>query len=81
MCEVDPGSRIHGLSVGFRVLVDPRVISTMNAKPKGKRHSAVFKAKVGLEAVIGIKTVSQIAREYSEGQWCPAMLSNLELDE
>ena len=29
-----------------------------------KRYSGAFKAKVGLEAVIGIKTVGQIAREY-----------------
>lgn len=31
---------------------------------KRKRHSAPFKAKVGLEALIGIKTVGQIARDY-----------------
>jgi transposase-like protein len=37
----------------------------MKTKTKRKRHSAAFKAKVGLEAVIGIKTVAQIAREYS----------------
>ena len=33
-------------------------------KAKRKRHSADFKAKVGLEALMGIKTVAQIAREY-----------------
>jgi transposase-like protein len=33
-------------------------------KAKRKRHSGAFKAKVGLEAVMGIKTVAQIAREY-----------------
>ncbi|MFM7100768.1 MAG: transposase [Verrucomicrobiota bacterium] len=37
----------------------------MKTKTKRKRHSAAFKAKVGLEAVIGIKTVAQLAREYS----------------
>jgi len=37
----------------------------MKTKTKRKRHSEAFKAKVGLEAVIGIKTVAQIAREYS----------------
>jgi len=34
------------------------------SKTKRKRHSGAFKAKVGLEALIGIKTVGQIAREY-----------------
>ena len=33
-------------------------------KAKRKRHSAAFKAKVGLEALSGIKTVAEIAREY-----------------
>ena len=33
-------------------------------KAKRKRHSGAFKAKVGLEALRGIKTVGQIAREY-----------------
>lgn len=37
----------------------------MKTKTKRKHHSAAFKAKVGLEAVIGIKTVAQLAREYS----------------
>lgn len=43
---------------------------------KGKRrtHSAEFKAQVALEALKGIKTVSEIAREYEVhpgqvGQW------------
>lgn len=36
----------------------------MSTKAKRKRHSAAFKAKVGMEAVLGIKTVAQIAREY-----------------
>jgi transposase-like protein len=33
-------------------------------KAKRKRHSAAFKAKVGLEALSGIKTVAELAREY-----------------
>jgi transposase-like protein len=33
-------------------------------RAKRKRHSAAFKAKVGLEAIIGSKTVAEIAREY-----------------
>lgn len=37
----------------------------MKTRTKRKRHSAAFKAKVGMEAVVGIKTVAQIAREYS----------------
>lgn len=31
---------------------------------KRKRYTGAFKAKVGLEALMGIKTVGQIAREY-----------------
>lgn len=34
-------------------------------KGKRKRHSAAFKAKVAMEAMMGIKTVAQIARENS----------------
>jgi len=33
-------------------------------KTKRKRYTGAFKAKVGLEALMGIKTVGQIAREY-----------------
>src|ERR1041385_1445650 len=33
-------------------------------KRKRKHYSGAFKAKVGLEAVMGIKTVAQLAREY-----------------
>ncbi len=33
-------------------------------KAKRKRYSGAFKAKVGLEAILGIKPVGQIAREY-----------------
>ena len=36
----------------------------MKMKRQRKQHSAVFKAKVGLEALKGIKTVGEIAREY-----------------
>ena len=34
------------------------------SKTKRKRYSGAFKAKVGLEALMGVKTVGQIAREY-----------------
>ncbi len=34
------------------------------SKAKRKRYTGAFKAKVGLEALKGIKTVGQIAREY-----------------
>lgn len=33
------------------------------SKTKRKRYSGAFKAKVGLEALMGVKTVGQIARE------------------
>jgi transposase-like protein len=33
-------------------------------KAKRKKYAGAFKAKIGLEATIGIKTVGQIAREY-----------------
>jgi hypothetical protein len=36
----------------------------MSTKTKRKRHSAAFKAKVGMDAVLGIKTTAQIAREH-----------------
>jgi transposase-like protein len=39
-------------------------MKTTRQKPKRKRHTGAFKAKVGLEALRGIKTVGQIAREY-----------------
>ena len=34
------------------------------SKAKRKRYTGAFKAKVGLEALMGVKTVGQIAREY-----------------
>lgn len=37
----------------------------MRTKSTRKRHSSAFKAKVGPEVLVGIKTVAQIAREYS----------------
>ena len=33
-------------------------------KAKRKRHEGAFKAKVGLEGLKGVKTLSQIAHEY-----------------
>jgi len=33
-------------------------------KRKRKQYSGAFKAKVGLEAITGVKTVAQLAREY-----------------
>ena len=43
-------------------------------KRKRKQYSGAFKAKIGLEALMGIKTTAQIAREYQVhpllvGQW------------
>ena len=40
------------------------MIRPMKTKTKRKKHNAAFKAKVGMEAILGIKTVAQIAREY-----------------
>ncbi len=34
-------------------------------KAKRKRPSAAFKAKVGFEALVGLKPVAQLAREYA----------------
>ena len=34
------------------------------SKTTRKRYTGAFKAKVGLEALMGVKTVGQIAREY-----------------
>jgi len=36
----------------------------MSKTTKRKRYTGALKAKVGLEALMGIKTVGQIAREY-----------------
>jgi transposase-like protein len=33
-------------------------------KRKRNKYTGVFKAKVGMDAVLGIKTVAQISREY-----------------
>lgn len=46
----------------------------MGDTKKRKTHTAEFKAKIGLEAVRGLKTVNEIAQEYSVhpvmvGQW------------
>lgn len=34
------------------------------SKTKRKKYTGAFKAKVGLEALMGIKTIGQIARDY-----------------
>ena len=46
----------------------------MTERKKRKVHSAEFKAKVGLEAVRGIKTINEISQEFGVhpvqvGQW------------
>jgi transposase len=33
-------------------------------KAKRKRYNGAFKARVGLEAILGVKTIAQIARDY-----------------
>ena len=42
-------------------------------KKQRRKHSPEFKAKVALEAIKGVKTVSQIAQEY---EIHPVMVSN-----
>jgi len=51
-------------------------------KAKRQRHQSAFKAKVGLEALLGIKTVAEIAREYQVhptqvSQWKRAIVERL----
>lgn len=36
----------------------------VNARPKGKHHSAQFKFKVALEAAKGTRTLNELASEY-----------------
>jgi len=51
-------------------------------KKQRRKHSAEFKARVALEAIRGIKTVSEISAEYEIhpvmiGNWKKEMLENL----
>jgi transposase-like protein len=51
-------------------------------KAKRKRHEVAFKAKVGLEALKGIKTIAEIAREYQVhptqvSQWKTTLVDRL----
>jgi transposase len=51
-------------------------------KAKRLRHQPAFKAKVGLEALAGVKTVAEIAREYQVhptqvSQWKRAVADRL----
>jgi transposase-like protein len=53
----------------------------MSEAKKRKVHAPEFKAKVGLEAVRGVKTISEIAQEYGVhpvlvGQWKKEILEN-----
>jgi len=53
----------------------------MSEGKKRRVHTAEFKAKVGLEAVRGVKTVTEIAQEYGVhpvlvGQWKKEILEN-----
>ena len=50
----------------------------MSEKKKRKVHTAEFKAKVGLEALKGVKTINEIGQEYGVhpvqvGQWKKAI--------
>lgn len=51
-------------------------------KAKRQRHNGAFKAKVGLEALTGLKTVGEIARQYQVhptqvSQWKRAVVERL----
>ena len=51
----------------------------MSEKKKRRTHSPEFKAKVGLEAVKGVKTINEIGQEFGVhpvlvGQWKKAIL-------
>jgi transposase len=51
-------------------------------KAERQRHSGAFKAKVGLEALTGLKTVGEIARQYQVhptqvSQWKRAVVERL----
>lgn len=51
-------------------------------KRKRRKHSSEFKARVALEAIQGLKTISEIAAEYEihpvmVGNWKKEMLQNL----
>jgi transposase-like protein len=53
----------------------------MSEGKKRRVHTAEFKGKVGLEAVRGVKTVTEIAQEYGVhpvlvGQWKKEILDN-----
>ena len=53
----------------------------MSESKKRKVHTAEFKAKVGLEAVRGMKTISEIAQTYAVhpqlvGQWKKEILES-----
>ena len=52
-------------------------------KKQRRKHSPEFKARVALEAIKGVKTVSQISQEYEihpvmVGKWKKEMLGNLQ---
>ena len=51
------------LSYGLAGLIDEKVIRPMKTKTKRKKHRAAFQAQVGMEAMLGIKTGAQSARE------------------
>ena len=51
-------------------------------KAKRQRHNGAYKAKVGLEALTGVKTVAEIAREYQVhptqvSQWKRAIIDRI----
>lgn len=58
------------------------MIRPIETKPKRKKHSGAFKAMVAMEAMLGVKTTAQIARECSVhpvqvSQWKTALRERL----
>ena len=55
---------VHTIRTGRRELAALSEDAITMSKTERKRYTGAFKAKVGLEALMGVKTVGQIAREY-----------------
>jgi transposase-like protein len=77
----------HMRCIGVRRDIRPRLkrinqgfwgLAAMSEAKKRKVHTSEFKAKVGLEAVRGVKTINEIGQEYGVhpvqvGQWKKAI--------
>lgn len=63
---MEPQKSGHELSYKFMVVGESihTLRSTTQMKAKRKRHAPEFKARVALEALKGIKTIQQIAKDF-----------------